>query len=141
MNLLCANFKWLNVKSHFLTSKINYSMCPFQDLWGQFNWVQLAGMYWYMYSYKSRKKLKGLLYVLTSMMRAILGILIIIWAFALTGMAVTIFVKTIFISFACKYWVKIMIDSIILLVKSYYWLKAILHTFTDAFNTKVFFHG
>ena len=65
--------------------------------------IQLGSASWYvlLHSSKSKKKHKGLLFVLTSMMGAILGILIISQAFACSGMAVTISV-TILIGFACK---------------------------------------
>ena len=51
---------------------------------------------------ESRKKHKVLLYVLTSIMWAILCILIVIQAFTFSGLAVTISI-TILIIFACKY--------------------------------------
>ena len=77
-----------------------YSMSSFQDLRGQFSCVsQLVCV---LHSLECKKKHKGLLYVLTSMMGAILGILIISQAFALSGMAVTISI-TILIGFACKF--------------------------------------
>ena len=65
--------------------------------------IQLGLASWYvlLHSFKSKKKQKGLLYVLTSMMRAIFGILKISQAFACSGMAVTISI-TILIGFARK---------------------------------------
>ena len=66
--------------------------------------IQLGSASWYVliHSFKSKKKHKGLLYILTSMMRAILCILIISRALAFSGMAVTISIA-IRISFACKH--------------------------------------